>query len=131
MKTNLKTGITLILLMFCIAASAQTKESFIRKGNRNFNKGNYVDYTACSSGQKTILDINFLSKIITRLGLLVFDEFLKHLSEENHDNCIDVVDSMNIGCILISSHTENITSFNNRQFSLSLDASGVTKVEIL
>ena len=96
-----------------------------------FNKGNYVDYTACSSGQKTILDINFLSKIITRLGLLVFDEFLKHLSEENHDNCIDVVDSMNIGCILISSHMENITSFNNRQFSLSLDASGVTKVEIL
>ena len=42
MKTIIKTGIALILLMFCIAANAQTKESFIRKGNRNFNKGNYA-----------------------------------------------------------------------------------------
>ena len=94
------------------------------------NNGNWVGYQACSSGQQTVLDINFLSKIVTRMGLLVMDEFLKHLDPFNHDTCIETIGSMNIGCIMISSHMESITSFNNKSCKLELNESGVTKITL-
>ena len=92
------------------------------------NNGNWVGYQACSSGQQTVLDVNFLSKIVTRMGILVMDEFLKHLDPANHDICLETLSSMNIGCIMISSHMENITSFNNKSCKLELNDSGVTKI---
>lgn len=88
--------------------------------------GNLISYSACSSGQRTVLDINFLSKIMPRVGLLVMDEFLKHLDPQNHDTCIELIKNMNIGCTIISSHMESIASFNNRTFNLSLNDSGIT-----
>ena len=45
--------------------------------------GNLISYSACSSGQRTVLDVSFLSKIMPRIGLLVMDEFLKHLDPQN------------------------------------------------
>lgn len=108
------------------------------KGNREhldlnpqfINNGNYVDYTAASSGQKTLCDLHFLSKIVTRLGLLILDEFLKHLDSGNHDMCVDLISEMNVGCIMISSHMESIPAFNNRTFMLSLSDSGQTQIDI-
>lgn len=94
-----------------------------------YNNGNWVDYAACSSGQKTVLDVNFLSKVVSRLGLLVMDEFLKHLDAENHDICIELITNMNVGCIMISSHMESIAAFNNKSCKLSLNASGLTQVD--
>lgn len=94
------------------------------------NNGNWVGYQACSSGQKTVLDVNFLSKIVTRMGLLVMDEFLKHLDPFNHDICVDMISSMNIGCIMLSSHMESITSFNNKSCKLELNDSGITKISL-
>lgn len=94
------------------------------------NNGNWVGYQACSSGQQTVLDINFLSKIVTRMGLLVMDEFLKHLDPYNHDTCIETIGSMNIGCVMISSHMESITSFNNKSCRLELNDSGITKITL-
>lgn len=94
-----------------------------------FNNGNWVDYGACSSGQKTVLDVNFLQKIVSRLGLLVMDEFLKHLDPENHDVCLEMIGQMNIGCIMISSHMESIAAFNNKSCKLSLNNSGLTKID--
>lgn len=91
--------------------------------------GNLISYTACSSGQRTVLDINFLSKIMPRVGLLIMDEFLKHLDPQNHDTCIELIKSMNVGCTIISSHMESIASFNNRTFNLSLNDSGVTIIQ--
>lgn len=93
-----------------------------------FNNGNWVDYGACSSGQKTVLDVNFLQKIVSRLGLLVMDEFLKHLDPENHDICLEMISQMNIGCIMISSHMESIAAFNNKSCKLSLSG-GLTKID--
>jgi DNA repair exonuclease SbcCD ATPase subunit/DNA repair exonuclease SbcCD nuclease subunit len=94
-----------------------------------YNKsGQWVSYQAASSGQKTVLDINFLSKIVTRLGLLVMDEFLKSLDPENHDVCIEMISGMNVGCIMLSSHMESITAFNNKTLKLSLNGSGLTTV---
>lgn len=96
-----------------------------------YNKsGQWVSYQAASSGQKTILDVNFLSKIVTRLGLLVMDEFLKSLDPENHDICIDMISGMNVGCILLSSHMESITAFNNKSLKLSLNGSGLTIINL-
>ena len=90
--------------------------------------GNWIAYQACSSGQKTVLDVNFLSKIVTKLGILIMDEFLKHLDPSNHEACIELIESMNIGCIMLSSHMETIAAFNNKSCKLELNDSGVTKI---
>ena len=94
-----------------------------------YNNGNWVDYEACSSGQKTVLDVHFLQKIIPRIGVLIMDEFFKHLDPENHDACIEALSNMNIGCTMISSHMESIAAFNNKSCKLSLNASGLTQIE--
>lgn len=111
-----------------------------RKGKRNRagfnfdcsynNNGNWVSYDNCSSGQQTVLDVNFLNKIVNRLGLLVMDEFLKHLDPKNHDICIDMISNMNVGCILLSSHMESIASFNNRSCTLEMEH-GITKINLV
>lgn len=92
------------------------------------NNGNDVSYQSCSSGQKTILDVNFLSKVVTRMGLLVMDEFLKHLDSKNHDICIEMLREMNIGLILLSSHMESVPAFNNKSLNLELNEGGITKL---
>ncbi len=94
-----------------------------------FNNGNWVSYEACSGGQKTVLDIHFLSKIINRLGILILDEFLKHLDPANHDLCLDMIAGMSIGCTFISSHMESIQAFNNKTCHLELNPSGLTKID--
>ena len=94
-----------------------------------FNNGNWVSYEACSGGQKTVLDIHFLSKIINRVGILILDEFLKHLDPSNHDLCLDMIQGMSIGCTFISSHMESIAAFNNKTCSLSLNQSGLTQMK--
>ena len=93
------------------------------------NNGNWVDYEACSSGQKTILDVHFIKKIIPRIGALFMDEFFKHLDAENHDACIEALSNMNIGCIMISSHMESIAAFNNKSCKLELNESGSTVID--
>lgn len=111
----------------------------IRKGTGNrehlslrpefFNNGNWIPYDACSSGQKTVLDVHFMSKIISGLGLLVFDEFLKALDPQNHDICIDMIKDMNIYCTIISSHMESIAVFNNKVCEVSIN-NGISKFDI-
>ena len=107
------------------------------KGNREhlsfspqyFNGENYVEYMAASSGQRTLLDLHFLSKIVTRLGLLILDEYLKCLDPQNTDLAIDLINSLNVGCIFISSHLESIAVFNNKTCRMSLDDHGHTVID--
>lgn len=94
------------------------------------NNGNWVDYEAASSGQKTILDIAFLSKIVNRVGLMIFDEFLKSVDSNNTDVCLDMIKEMNVGCLLLTSHLESLQAFNNRTIRLELNESGLTKIDI-
>ena len=108
------------------------------KGNREhlslnpqyYNNGNWVDYSACSAGQITILDLHCMTKLISNLGLLVFDEYLKHLSPENLDIALEMISGLNVGCIMLSSHMETVSAFNNRSFELSLNDSGLTQIKI-
>ena len=62
------------------------------------------------------------------MGLLIMDEFLKHLDAANHDIVLDMISQMNIGLILISSHMESIPAFNNKSLKLELNESGITKI---
>lgn len=98
-------------------------DSYFRLGQ------NKVAYENCSDGQRTLLDIDFLSKVVTRIGLLVMDEFLKHLDAGNHDVVIDKIKQMNVGCTIISSHMESIAAFNNKKLILSLNESGITTIK--
>lgn len=93
------------------------------------NKGNNVAYQAASSGQQTIMDVHFMSNLVTGLGLIVMDEFLKHLDAKNHDVCIDMIREMNIGCIMLSSHMEDIAKFNNKSCHMELNDAGSTIIK--
>ena len=107
------------------------------KGNREhlsfspqyFNGEHFVEYMAASSGQRTLLDLHFLSKIVTRLGLLILDEYLKCLDPQNTDQAIELINNLNVGCIFISSHLESIAVFNNKTCRMSLDDHGHTKID--
>ena len=117
-------------VVYKVERSVFRKKEHLDLSSYYLNNGNEVSYQACSSGQKTILDINFLGKIVTRMGLLVMDEFLKHLDAKNHDICIDMLKEMNIGCILLSSHMESVPAFNNKSITLELNESGVSKIQM-
>lgn len=93
------------------------------------SQGQWVPYQSASTGQKTILDVNFMSKIVTRMGLIVMDEFLANLDSENHDLCLEWIRSMNLGTLLLSSHMETLGNFNNKMLQLSLNDSGLTVIE--
>lgn len=94
------------------------------------NNGNWVSYDSCSDGQKTVLDIHFLKSIVPGIGVMIMDEFLKHLDQKNHELCLDTLKEMNVGCLLLSSHMESLTGFNSRTCLLKLNDSGITSVEV-
>lgn len=94
------------------------------------NNGNWISFKGCSSGQRTLLDVHFLSKIITGLGVMILDEFLKHLDSKKHDVCMEIISKMNIGCILLSSHADSIAAFNNKTCHLVLDSTGTTNITL-
>lgn len=93
------------------------------------NGDNWVSYEACSGGQKTILDIHFLSKILPCAGLFILDEFMKSLDSAKHDLCLEMISEMKIGVIMISSHMESIQAFNNKTCKLTLNDSGITNID--
>ena len=93
-------------------------------------KGRWVKYQSLSSGQKTLCDIAFLSKIVTGMGLLVFDEFLKHLSRTNTDICLDIINKMNVRCIMVASHMVDVTTSFNKVLNLNLSDNGTTSIDI-
>lgn len=93
--------------------------------------GRWVSYQSLSSGQKTMADISFLSKILVECGLLVFDETLKHLSPSSTEYCIDIMKRMNVHLMILTSHMYGTEMFSNKIMNLELDGSGLTKVDIL
>lgn len=90
-------------------------------------KGRWVGYSSLSSGQQTMADFNFLSRICTGLGILVCDETLKHLSEESTEYVLGLIGNMNVNNVLLSSHMINV-NFHNREVELELDENGITKI---
>lgn len=107
------------------------KYDVIRSGNGkrehlsllpSYNKGgNFIVYSAASSGEKTLLDINLLEKLISSAGLLVLDETLKNLDSSRLEEICETLRGMNVGCLILTSHADSLGAFYNRTISLSLD----------
>lgn len=69
--------------------------------------GEFLKYADLSSGQKTLCDIYFISKIITRGGIFVADEFFRFLDTENHDIASSMVKTIDVNQIIISTQNDN------------------------
>lgn len=112
-------------------------ESGVYRGSRyiNFNtfylvKGTYRSYDQCSAGQKTVCDLDFLHKLFsTNMGLLVLDEYLKHLDDVNFSKVCGILSEMSVNTILLSTHDDNLTAYTKRLL-LSLDETGRTRCSI-
>ena len=108
------------------------------KGNRehlslvpNFNNnGNLVAFPFCSSGQQCICNLDFLSHLITVLGVMSFDEFLKNLDAERSEIAIDLIKNLPVGCIFLTSHMESVGAmFHNKICKMEL-IDGKTKITL-
>jgi len=93
--------------------------------------GKEIVYDSASSGQKTMMDLHIMSKLTEGLGLVVFDEFLKSLDPGNHDEMLGMIKDMKVGTILLVSHQEGISGFQNKTMELSLGSDGFTRVQFL
>ena len=98
----------------------------------SYNKGgNFVNYGASSSGEKTLLDIALLDKLVSSAGLIVLDETLKNLDPSRLEEICEVLKGMNVGCLILTSHADSIGAFYNKSISLSLNDSGLTELTVV
>ena len=94
-----------------------------------FKKGKEdIEYFSCSSGERTLLDIHLLDKLITSAGILVLDETLKNLDPERLELVLDIIKNMNVGVLILTSHSEGISNFYNKTISLSINDKGLTEI---
>lgn len=85
-------------------------------------------YGGCSSGQKILCDLDFLSKLFSvQVGLLVMDEYLKHLDEKRFPKACEILHNMNVNTMILSTHDGNLTSYN-RKLNLRLDENDHTVI---
>lgn len=91
---------------------------------------NQVAYDNCSDGQKTILDLDYMSKVLTKIGVLVLDEALKYLDSAKLDEALETIKQMDVGLVLLSSHVESLGRFNNKTLNLALDSNGRTIMQL-
>lgn len=98
----------------------------------SYNKGgNYISYSACSSGERTLLDISLLDRLISSAGLLVLDETLKNLDSSRLEDVCEVLRNMNVGCLILTSHADSIGAFYNKSITLSLNDSELTELNVV
>lgn len=69
----------------------------------------FVAYKDLSSGQRTLCDLYFISRTISKGGILVLDEFLRFLDAENHDAALDIISETDVNQIIVSSHNHNFS----------------------
>lgn len=111
-------------------------ESGVYRGARFINFNAYYRvigevyrlYDDCSAGQKTVCDLDFLDKLFsTNIGILVLDEYLKHLDGDNFAKVCDLLQRINANVLILSTHEDNLTVYN-RRIMLSLNEKGETQV---
>lgn len=95
-----------------------------------FKKGSEtIPYGLASSGEKTILDLHMLEKLIPNSGLLILDEFLRNLDSNKLDVVVELLTSMKIGTLILTSHAVDIGNFYNHTICLSLSEDGKTQIK--
>jgi len=92
------------------------------------NGSNWVGLKSCSSGQKGVVGVHFLSKIINgRIGALIMDETFAKLSPDTFEIVMETLQRMDIGLVMLSAHQESVPNFYNKKMNLQL-VDGKTKV---
>jgi len=92
-----------------------------------------VLYQNASDGQRTFMDIHMISRILSNsgLGFLVLDEALKYLDSNRLEEVLEMISELNINLLLLSSHMPDISHFQNKTLSLTLNESGETQIQML
>lgn len=67
----------------------------------------WKEYYDCSQGQKSLCDTYFLYKLLNGCGLIVFDEYYSHVDDDNLQDIADFLNNMDVGAILLSTHSYN------------------------
>lgn len=83
--------------------------AYLKKDNQQ-----EVSYEYASTGERTLIDIHFLSNLGVTFGLLILDEFLANLDSENHNDSIEKLKSLPTNLLFVSSHLDNIVPFPRR-----------------
>lgn len=93
-----------------------------RRGeNRYINISSYlkrksgdVSYSGASQGERCMMDIHFLSNLKIKFGLIILDEFLGNLDQDNHDDALQKMQSLETNLLFVTSHKENLIPFPSR-----------------
>lgn len=91
---------------------------------------NWVKYPALSSGQKTLCDLYFISKIVTGVGIVSFDETLRFLDDDNMKIASDIIVDIKKQNLIISSHSPNLYVDGVSVLKCELDVNSHTSIEI-
>lgn len=82
----------------------------------------FLPYESLSSGQKTLCDVYFLFRVILNSGMILFDEFFKHMDVHNTNAVVDLLSIMKVRNLIISSHEKNLVmDASNLYFHLNDD----------
>lgn len=97
----------------------------------SYNNGSsWIAYEACSDGQKILIDLHLIRKMTsllnTRVGLLVLDEVGAQLDSGNFIEYNNLLMSLDIPKILVTSHSGFLKDYNNK-IELFLD-NGITRI---
>lgn len=92
-----------------------------RGENRYINISSYikrktgdVSYSGASQGERCMMDIHFLSNLKVKFGLIILDEFLGNLDQDNHDDALKKMQSLETNLLFVTSHKENLIPFPSR-----------------
>lgn len=85
-------------------------------------------YEALSAGQKNLVDLDFLGKMLaSKSGLLVLDETLKHLDTNHSVEAAELLSKFNVNTLLIATHSISFPQYTQKLL-LELDDKGRTQV---
>jgi ABC-type molybdenum transport system ATPase subunit/photorepair protein PhrA/UDP-2,3-diacylglucosamine pyrophosphatase LpxH len=92
-----------------------------RGENRYINISSYikrktgdVSYLGASQGERCMMDIHFLSNLKVKFGLIILDEFLGNLDQDNHDEALKKMQSLETNLLFVTSHKDNLIPFPSR-----------------
>lgn len=92
----------------------------------------FIDYDDCSHGQKTILDIYILSRILELLGnvgIVTIDEGLSVLQADKYNQVCEIIRQLDAKNIFITSHDANFVDYDSI-IHCSLLSSGDSEIEV-
>lgn len=88
----------------------------------------WVSYERLSSGQRTLCDLYYISKVVTGVGVIALDETLRFLDDESLKLASELIDSMKKNNLLISSHSSNLSMEGTTTLKFELLPGNTSKI---